>query len=152
MKSTSLVQKYRKRSTINCALPIKTDQSDKNACDINLIMENYQKTGLLPHFEEKIPSYVDNTTVPSLLDAHASIRAAKNLFMELPSQIRKLMDNNPENLETFLQDRENLDILVKHGVIEKKQIKSVETKVSKDSPKAKPAEAKEKPSKDTVIK
>lgn len=100
-----------------------TDQSDKNYLDINNIMENYSKTGLLPQFKEKVAQYMDASILPSYIEAHSQIREAKELFEAIPSPIRKLMDNNPANLEPFLKDPENKDILIKYGVLEKKEQK-----------------------------
>lgn len=97
-----------------------TDQSDKNSCDINAIMLNYAKTGLLPVTQQKVARYIDNTQIMPLEEAHALIQDAKNLFMELPATIRKLMDNDPTKLETFIKNPENKDILLKYGVLEEK--------------------------------
>lgn len=98
-----------------------TDQSDKNYLDINNIMKNYAKTGLLPQFKEKVAHYIDATVLPSYMEAHKQIQDAKELFQQIPSPIRKLMDNNPENLEKFLKDPNNKDILLKYGVLEEKK-------------------------------
>lgn len=97
-----------------------TDQSSKKMCDINLIMKQYQKTGLLPNFSQKIGQYLDISDVPSFEEAHDIVTEARSLFLELPSKIRKLMDNNPANLENFVLDPKNIDILVKEGLMEKR--------------------------------
>ncbi len=97
----------------------KTDQSYKNACDINVIIANATKTGVLPFQTNKVAQYIDNTEIPSLLDAQNLLITAKNSFMALPSQIRKLMDHDPTKLVDFINDPENKDILLKHGILEK---------------------------------
>lgn len=125
----------RRRVSLDMSHPKITDQSSKATADINNIMLQYSKTGLLPVTKEKVAQYIDNTNVMPLEDAHALITTARNLFMELPAQIRKLMDNDPTKLESFIQDKENFDILVKHGVLDKK----VEKVSPSDPPKAKPA-------------
>jgi len=107
----------RKRSQLKCEDPSLTDQSMKNACDINHIIDYYSKTGTLPHFKEKVPRYIDTTQLPNLMTAFDTVNHAKTLFAELPPKIRKLMDNNPANLEGFLLDRENHDMLIKAGVL-----------------------------------
>lgn len=136
----------RKRVQIDCSKPQLTDQSDLNMSNINTIMANYSKNGLLPHVQEKVARYIDNTQIMPLEEAHAAIQAAKNMFNELPAKIRKLMDNDPTKLVDFIKDPENEDILVKYNVLEKKfKIeKKVESKTSTDpaAPSApKPAEA-----------
>lgn len=103
----------------------KTDQSDKDMVNINSIMSRYRKTGLLPQFKEKVAQYIDTTQIPSYMDAHEQISRANEMFMQLPSDVRKLMDNNPANLEKVLQDEKYHDLLVDYGIL-KKQVKNVE--------------------------
>lgn len=111
----------RRDVSIDCSSPILTDQSFKNACDINTIMANYAKTGMLSHVSTLTPKYIDNTTIPNLERAYDIVNAAEELFFDLPANIRKLMDNDPSQLETFIANPENTDILIKHGVIIKKE-------------------------------
>lgn len=116
------------RVGIDCSSPVLTDQSSKKSSDINHIMLQYSKTGLLPVDQRKVASYMDNTEIPDLMEAQAQIRAARELFMELPAKIRKMMDNDPTKLVEFLNDKENHDILKKHNILEekKKEITQVE--------------------------
>ena len=90
----------------------------KKPSDINYIMSQYQKTGMLPGFSKKNPQFIDETTIPDFLTAFEVVTAAKELFNELPAIVRRAMDNNPANLEAFCSDPENQDFLVKHGVME----------------------------------
>nr|QJB20474.1 MAG: internal scaffolding protein [Microvirus sp.] len=107
----------RRRVTVDCSSPILTDQSYKNACDINVIMEQYAKTGLLAHQTSKEPQYLDNTLVPSLEVAFDIVSAASEAFFSLPPDVRKLMDNDPSQMENFVSNDENAEILKKHGLI-----------------------------------
>jgi len=102
--------------------PSMTDQSDKNYLDINNIMKNYAKTGLLPQFKDKIAQYIDVTQIPSYMDAHDQIQHAKQLFNQLPSPVRKLMGNNPANLEKVISNPDYEGMLVKYGILEKKTL------------------------------
>ena len=116
-----------------------TDQSDTNMVNINTIMDNYRKTGLLPNFPERIGQYIDTTKIPSYMEAQAQIRAAKELFEALPAKIRKLMNNDPKNLETFIQDEDNQSILLKYGLIhaeksQKTEKDKVDSKLALDDP------------------
>lgn len=123
----------RKRHSIDASSPKKTDQSGKNMSDINNIMDQYMKTGLLPVTQTKVAQYIDNTEIMSLEQAHDQIQHAKELFYELPATIRKLMDNDPTKLHSFITDKENYDILVKYKMIEPK-VKKVEETTSQNSP------------------
>lgn len=119
-----------------------TDQSAKKQTDINSIMANYAKTGLLPVQQEKVARYIDNTQIMPLEQAHELVRDAMNLFEELPAQIRKLMDNKPENMVNFIKDPDNKDILIKYNVLEKPKVKTNLEPIPKEKvekPKAEPA-------------
>lgn len=120
-KIHSFYAPQRKRCQIDCSTPILTDQSDAKMADINNIMAQYAKTGLLPNINEHIASYQDNTLAIPLEEAHNILTAAKVLFMELPAQIRKLMDNDPTQLQSFLNNPDNQDILIKHKMLESKK-------------------------------
>lgn len=122
----------------------KTDQSDKNMVNINNIMLQYQKTGLLPQFKEKVTQYIDTTQIPSYMEAQAQIREAKSLFEQLPSQVRKLMQNNPENLEKVLENPDYTEMLIKYGILDKKEAKPVaKQEQAKPAAKAKSDDKKE---------
>lgn len=106
----------------------KTDQSDKNMTDINVIMKNYLKTGVLPNFKQKVAQYIDTTQIPSYMEAHEQITRANELFRALPSEVRKLMNNDPSQLEQVIKNPNYREVLEKHGILKKKitQAKSVE--------------------------
>lgn len=107
----------RRRVSIDCSKPKKTVQAHKKMCDINAIMSNYEKTGMLPQFKTKNPFFADVSNIPSIEEAHEVVQTAKENFMNLPSDIRKLMDNDPRKLETFVQNPENHDTLRKYGLM-----------------------------------
>lgn len=106
----------RRRSTINCSEPQLTDQSFKKSCDINSIMSLYAKTGHLPSYSSTPPQYADLTQFPDLNTAYDIAVRAQEAFQELPPIIRKAMDNNAANLESFLSDETNQQLLIQHGV------------------------------------
>lgn len=133
MKITNHHQELRKRTTIDCSSPIMTDQSDKNTCDVNYIMKNYAKTGMLSHVTNKIAKYQDNTQVPQLETAFKIVSEAVDAFSALPADIRKLMDNDPSQLETFLQKEEYSEILIKHGLKKRKEVVDITDKIKKEA-------------------
>lgn len=127
MQVTNLIQELRLRTAIDCSHPKLTDQSFKKQCDINNIMLQYQKTGLLPNFQTKSPSFIDNTQIPDLNTAFELVNSAIDAFNQLPPDIRKLMDNNAANLESFISNEKNHDLLLKNGLIEKPKVTEKET-------------------------
>lgn len=102
---------------IDCSSPILTDQSDAQLCDVNYIMTQYVKTGLLPENLNMNSRFMDNTTVPTLEEAFDIVKSANNAFYNLPAQIRRQMDNDPAQLENFILNPDNEDTLVKYGLI-----------------------------------
>lgn len=96
-----------------------TDQSYKKACDINNIVKQFNATGKLPT-TNKVPQYGDYSEMPTLETAFAIAHNASKLFMELPSDIRKLINNDASQLENFISQPENEDLCLKYGLIEKK--------------------------------
>lgn len=110
-----------RKVSIDCSKPIITDQSYKKSQDINNIMLQYAKTRLLPSQKEKVAQYIDNTEIPSLMESYEQLNTAKQMFMELPAQIRKLMDNDPTKIIDFIKNPENQEVLLKYNVIELKE-------------------------------
>lgn len=111
-----------KRQKLYCLDESKTDPSAQKGCCINHIVAQYTKTGMFPHFPEKTPHYIDTSELPNVLEAHQIVADANEMFYELPLEIRKGMDHNPANLETYLSDDKNTEILIKYELIEKPKI------------------------------
>lgn len=130
---------FQRRSIkLNCSEPQLTDQKWKKSCDINNIMKQYAKTGLLPQFMSKTPRFVDNTAIPDLITASEAVNRAYELFYELPSAVRKAMGNDHSQLENFIADEANHDFLRKHGVLApvKTQLKEAQaSEIKKESTK-----------------
>lgn len=99
-----------------------TDQSYKKSCDINNIMKMASKTGRLPE-NTKIPQYGDFSETPTLETAFEVAHAAANAFMQLPAEVRKLIDNDPSKLENFVSNPENKDLCIKYGLMDKPEPK-----------------------------
>lgn len=97
--------------------PSLTDQSDLKTSDINVIMEQYVKTGMLPIQDSIKAIYADVSEVPTLETAFKIAAEASELFLQLPPQVRLAMDNDPSQLENFIADENNTDYLIKHGVL-----------------------------------
>lgn len=124
MKLGDYTQKrIRHNPTIN-SLPSRTNQSFKDDCDVNLILSRYMKTGLSPFENAGKGSYADVSEVPDLLEAHLQIQNAKKAFDQLPSLIRKKLQNNPLMLEQYLADPANHEEAIELGLLTKKEQKN----------------------------
>ncbi len=123
-----------------------TDQSAKNSCDINNIVKQFMKTGVLPT-SNKIPRFGDFSETPTLEAAFDVAHAAQEAFYQLPSAIRKMIDNDPSQLEKFISDPENNQLCVKYGLLANKKIEKAPPKTT-ETPTPKEEEAKPEPKKD----
>lgn len=106
-----------------CMTPSKTDQSQKDECDVNVIITNYVNSGILRHTNPNPPTFGDFSQMPSDYgEALALIQRSEEEFMQLPSEVRDKFDNKPGNLISFLQDEKNVDEAVKLGLVTKRDI------------------------------
>lgn len=88
-----------------CVGPSKTKQSFKDECDINVLMQRYQATGILPA-GSAIPRYADVSELDYQL-AQDTVATANSMFSALPSGLRARFDNDPAKLLGFLEDPKN---------------------------------------------
>lgn len=95
-----------------------TVQDEKDACDINLIIERFTKTGLLTHVNRAEPRYGDFSDVKDYSTALQQISKAKDDFMALPSRVRKFFDNDPQKIIEFVQDDKNYEKCIELGLID----------------------------------
>ena len=92
-----------------------TKQSFKNECNINKIMDKFQKSGAISHYASNSPSYGDATQA-DLQDALNIVADANTMFEELPSSIRKKFDNDAGEFLNFVQDEKNLEEMRELGL------------------------------------
>ena len=109
-------------------------------------MQTFLRTGQLPVKQTQQPIFGDFTSIPSLETIYNTIKTAKDAFLTLPPDIRALCDNNPQNLANFALNPENHAILIKHGLIKKRQ--DADTGTAHDAP-IKPGDNNVKPTEGT---
>lgn len=115
-KTFTLRENKTRRVQIDCSQGGLTDQSFKNDADINVIVERFNKTGILPTIERK-SYFADVTEIPTLEQAFDIVDKAREQFGKLPAEVRRKMGDNPANLENFINDEDNAEFLKKHGVL-----------------------------------
>ncbi len=93
-----------------------TEQSHKNTCDVNNIVKKYDKTGLIAHLSKMEARFGDMTGL-EFKTAQDQIILAKNMFAQLPPEIRKKFENDPGKLLEFMEDPNNRDEAIKLGMI-----------------------------------
>lgn len=107
----------RERLTFATSGPSRTHQAHKEECDINRIMRRYAKTGVIEHVNRYQGRYGDFTQVPEDYEsALAHVQEAEDMFMSLPSSIRKRFDNSPGEFLAFASDPDNADAMRELGL------------------------------------
>lgn len=95
----------------------KTIQSEKDNCDINVIVSRFKRTGVMNNLSTKSPLYGDFSEVGDFHTAQNRIIAAQEAFDALPSDLRKRFANDPGNLISFLDDPQNRSEAIKLGLV-----------------------------------
>lgn len=95
-----------------------TQQHFKQECDVNYIVKRYVQTGELEHVSENPPHYGDVADLPKdLFSAYEAVDRAEAAFMDLPSDVRKQLDNDPANLSAWLNNPDNKSAAVRYGLL-----------------------------------
>lgn len=114
-----------------------TKQSEKDSCDINLIMAHYVKTRVLLHQRDNEPEY-GFASSDTFNESMQIVAKAQSMFAELPSGIRSKFENNPAKFLDFVQDERNLEEMQEMGLANKRSNEKAEIPIP-----AKQSEAKE---------
>ena len=136
MKFIDLALSNRKEVSIDFTDTVSmTDQSDKKSTDIRLIMQTYLRTGQLPNVKMSTPRYMDASESPaSIPDALLAQKQLLKDFYALPPEVRTLCNNDPSNLPNLISNPEFSEILLKHGILIKKQEVSSDKEKAHDAP------------------
>lgn len=99
------------------ALPDKAKQSMKDQCDINFIMGRYLKSGNIDWLSKHNGAYGEVPT-QTFQDAMNIVAKAKEMFADLPSEIRKRFGQSPREFLDFMHDPKNIGEMRKLGLAE----------------------------------
>lgn len=111
----------RSRPILNCSEPIITDQSQTPMTEMNNIILQYTRTGMLPNLSNHQMAYVDDTTAPDFMSAHNQMVFAKEQFQKLPLSLRNELNHDYRQFESWLSNPDNLDRAEKLGLITKRK-------------------------------
>lgn len=92
-----------------------TKQSMKKDSDINYIVERFQKTGVVNHVSKMEAIFGDFETM-NYQESLNNVMRANEMFLSIPSDIRKDFDNDPEKFIEFCLDEKNKEKLVEYGL------------------------------------
>lgn len=83
----------------------RTKQAMKDSCDINLIMGRYLRSGNVDHLARHEPSY-GFASPQTFHESMNVVRKAEEMFLDLPSELRKRFGNDPGAFLEFVQARD----------------------------------------------
>lgn len=109
------------RIITDCGDELMTKQAFKSECDINTILKQYSKTGIITHVQNSRPQYMD---LPDAIDYQASMNTllqADEAFAGLPASIRSRYGNDPAQFLAALSDPSQTDYLTSVGVFAPKK-------------------------------
>lgn len=121
MRFKTIFDTYEEKQGIIFKEPTMTIQSEKDNCDINVIMNRYATCGTpLPYRTDGVePVYADVSELGDYMENFQRCKQAEEMFNALPSALRKELDNNPANLISFIQDKKNESRCIEYGLINK---------------------------------
>lgn len=113
--------------------PSLTQQSGKDECDINFIVERAKRGAALP-VNPREPFYGDFTQVPTdLRECLVEVKKAESAFMSLDAQVRRRFENDPAQLLDFLNDPNNRAEAISLGLVKAPVVPPVDPGETGDS-------------------
>lgn len=131
MRFKTIFDTYGEKQGIIFKEPTMTIQSEKDNCDINVIMNRYATCGTpLPYRTDGVqPVYADVSELGDYMENYQRCKQAEEMFNNLPSALRKELDNNPANLLPFIQDEKNKERCYEYGLLNKPVVEAPQTSV-----------------------
>lgn len=108
-------------------------------CDINQIMNRFEKTGILEHVNTHQGKYGNFLEISDYQTALNHVISAQDSFMSLPSQLRARFENDPGQFLSFVNNPDNIEEMQKMGLIPKND-NSEEIEAKKGESREQPAE------------
>ena len=105
-----------------------TEQQHRKNANINTIMAKYKKTGLVPT-NQTSAQYGDFTGSADFQESKNRIIQANSNFMELPSDIRSMFNNDAGEFLDFVLDPDNEAEAIKLGLLPPIEVEETETPV-----------------------
>lgn len=129
MRFKTIFDTYEEKQGIIFKEPTMTIQSEKDNCDINVIMNRYATCGTpLPYRVDGVePVYADVSELGDYMENFQRCKQAEAMFNNLPSALRKELDNNPANLLPFIQDEKNKERCYEYGLLNKPVVEVSQT-------------------------
>ena len=107
-------------SDLECKDPSLAQQNMKDDVDINVMLEKFKVTGVMPQ-NIVLPKYGDFSDVVDYRSAMEAVRKAREAFMDLPANVRARFDNDPQKLLEFVSDEKNASEAERLGLLAVKE-------------------------------
>ncbi len=92
-----------------------TEQAHKKETDLNYILRDAQRSGLIRHVN-KNPGRYDDVPAIDYQEAMFLVTQAQNMFQDLPSNIRDRFSNDPAKFLEFVENPSNKEELDRMGL------------------------------------
>lgn len=96
-----------------------TEQHHKDACDVNKIIDKYDREGVIRHVS-KIEAKFGDVSGQDFKEMMDKVVSAQQHFDQLPSNLRKEFDNDPSKLIAFMDDENNRERAIELGLIDRR--------------------------------
>jgi len=107
----------RRRPVVDCSKdPSRTKQSERDACDINQIMDRFKRTGILPPVARE-GFYADVSELGGYREVLDRVKEAEVYFAQLPANLRAEFGNDAAQFLDFVSEASQ-DELAAHGLVE----------------------------------
>jgi phage internal scaffolding protein len=94
-----------------------THQALSAECDINRIMQRFERTGVLEHRNRFEGAYGDFTDAPGdYQESMNAVLAAEEMFSTLPAKIRRRFHNDPGAFLDYVSNPDNQDEMISLGL------------------------------------
>lgn len=95
----------------------RTKQAHKDECDINNIVAQYQRTGIIQHVHRARGTFEDLPDPISFQEGMNQVIQAQEAFAQLPSKVRDYFGNDPSRFLAAFEDPKQEDQLRAFGLI-----------------------------------
>lgn len=93
-----------------------TRQEFAEECDINTIMERYERSGVVSHVNRAEPVFLDTTLYKGLQASMDAFKEAEMAFLALPAKVRREFDNDPQKFVDYAVDPTNVEQMREWGL------------------------------------
>ena len=105
------------RARIDAEQESLTNQSFQEECDINNIMAKHRESGIVTHVAAHEGVYADFGEIGDYQESLNRVLACRDLFSELPAELRSQFSNDPGLFMDFVLDPENADGMRELGLL-----------------------------------